>query len=386
MKVGILTQPLGQNYGGLLQNYALQNALMSLGVESVTIDQCEKHKTLFGKIKHDLKTMWLYIIGKSNDGTYDLLKTNNKQLQIIRRNTDLFISKYINCTPKIRRVRDFKVYAKRFRFDAYIVGSDQCWRPRYNQFIKEMYLAFLPANDKALKIAYAVSFGTESWEYDEALTKQCRLLAHRFNNISVREQSGIALCAKYLKVSAIKVLDPTMLLPVKEYIKLIQDNDELPPKGNLFYYILDPNIEKQKFVEYVSNSLGLLPFKVMPKYQEECRSSKIVKHHIDECIYPKVTSWLNGIFMSKMAIVDSFHGAVFSIIFNIPFWVISNETRGNARFHSLLNTFGLEDRLIDIKNYKNTDLSKPIDWKMVNKNLVQMRNLSLDYLKNSLKI
>lgn len=386
MRVGILTQPLGHNYGGLLQNYALQKVLMGLGVDSVTIDQCEKHKTFIEKFKHDLKSVLLHIIGKRKDRTYDLLQPNKKHLQIIRRNTDLFISKYINHTPKIRRVRDFKVFARHNNFDAYIVGSDQCWRPRYNQFIEQMYLAFLSPKDKALRIAYAASFGTEFWEYDEGLTEQCRILAQRFNNVSVREHSGVSLCDKYLNVNAIHVLDPTMLLPVNEYIKLIQGNNEKAPDGNLFYYILDPNIEKQEFIEYVSDTLGLLPFKVMPKYQEECRSSEIVKHHIDDCIYPKVTSWLNGILMSKMAIIDSFHGAVFSIIFNVPFWVIANDTRGNSRFHSLLKTFGLEDRLIDIKNYKKLDLCKPINWDNVNRKMLSMRNLSLNFLKNSLKI
>ena len=38
MKIGILTQPFRGNYGGILQNWALQRTLRSMGHEPVTID------------------------------------------------------------------------------------------------------------------------------------------------------------------------------------------------------------------------------------------------------------------------------------------------------------------------------------------------------------
>ena len=39
MKIGIITQSLRVNYGGLLQNFALQYALKRLNYDVVTIDQ-----------------------------------------------------------------------------------------------------------------------------------------------------------------------------------------------------------------------------------------------------------------------------------------------------------------------------------------------------------
>ena len=79
-----------------------------------------------------------------------------------------------------------------------------------------------------------------------------------------------------------------------------------------------------------------------------------------------MTSWLRAFMDAKMVIVDSFHGAVFSIIFNKPFWIIANPERGNARFSSLLKLFGLENRITDVFHLHEIDINQPIDWKSVN--------------------
>ena len=81
-----------------------------------------------------------------------------------------------------------------------------------------------------------------------------------------------------------------------------------------------------------------------------------------------------------MTVVDSFHGMVFSILFNKPFWVIGNAERGMSRFTSLLKTFHLEDRLLDADKLDNIDISKPIDWAVVNGILEENRSESKDLL------
>ena len=86
---------------------------------------------------------------------------------------------------------------------------------------------------------------------------------------------------------------------------------------------------------------------------------------------------------AEMVVVDSFHGAVFSIIFNKPFWVIGNSKRGNARFESLLGMFGLEDRMIDAGLV--IDWNTPIDWQRVNDIKEKERNRCIELLKGSLE-
>ena len=87
---------------------------------------------------------------------------------------------------------------------------------------------------------------------------------------------------------------------------------------------------------------------------------------------------------AKMVFTDSFHGCVFSIIFNKPFWVIGNTERGNARFDSLLKIFNLQDRLISPDDINKTDLTLPINWEKVNSIKKEWQEKSFNFLKNNL--
>ena len=87
---------------------------------------------------------------------------------------------------------------------------------------------------------------------------------------------------------------------------------------------------------------------------------------------------------AKMVFTDSFHGCVFSIIFNKPFWVIGNDYRGNARFDSLLKLFNLENRRIRISEICNIDLTEPIDWEQVNSIKKVWQEKSINFLKDNL--
>ncbi len=87
---------------------------------------------------------------------------------------------------------------------------------------------------------------------------------------------------------------------------------------------------------------------------------------------------------AKMVLTDSFHGCVFSIIFNKPFWVIGNKERGNARFDSLLKLFNLEDRRIDLNKINGIDITKEIDWEKVNTIKNEWQEKSLTFIKENL--
>jgi len=108
------------------------------------------------------------------------------------------------------------------------------------------------------------------------------------------------------------------------------------------------------------------------------------KSNIIEHIIPSPTKWIRAFMDAKMVLTDSFHGCVFSIIFNKPFWIIENKERGNARFDSLLKLFNLENRKIDINNLKMTDLATPIDWQQVNKTRKEWQERAVTFLKNNI--
>lgn len=382
MKIGILTQPLRTNYGGLLQNYALQQILIRAGHEVETLDQQNRqvgwlHAQLF-RIKMHL--LHLLLPARYRKPRYS---PSSKELAIIQRNTNHFIECYIKRTPSIHAADGFRAVAEAKQYDAYVVGSDQCWRPCYNQFLSAMFLDF-DLRPGIKRIAYAASFGTDRWELTPAQTQMAAPLARKFDLVTVREDSGVSLCKDHLGVEAVHVLDPTMLLTKEDYIRLIEQEHEPKSAGTLFNYILDPDAKKTAFIQKVAAQHGLTPFQVLPKYQTETRTKEDIKQRIEDCVFPGVTAWLRAFMDAEMTIVDSFHGMVFSILFNKPFWAIGNAQRGMSRFTSLLKVFHLEDRLLDTNHLDGVDLKTPIDWKMVNAILDEQRKESKKLLLNNL--
>ena len=372
MKIGIITQPLQANYGGLLQNYALQQVLLRAGHELETIDWFYPSYHSLRERLYRIKRAMLSVFFPEK---YPKLryKITEEERKVIQRNTNHFISTYINHTEKVRTKEGFITKAKEGDYEVYVVGSDQCWRPKYNPFLASMFLDFAK-DDKVKRIAYAASYGTDQWELTPKQTEICAPLAQQFDFVSVREDSGVKLCKDHLGVDAIHVLDPTLLLTKEDYIHLIEAEKEPKAQGTLFNYILDPNTVKSAFINRVAKERGIKSFQVLPKCQEETRTKEDVKNRIEDCVFPGVTTWLRAFMDAEMTIVDSFHGMVFSIIFNKPFWVIGNANRGISRFTSLLKVFHLEDRLLDANHLKDVDINCPIDWSSVNAILEQKRN------------
>lgn len=384
MKIGILTQPLRSNYGGLIQNYALQQVLIRLGHEPITLDQGSKKYPKWRLFLANTKKWIFYFLDSNNTKKprYVLTKEEDK---VIRKKTIYFIEKYIKHSDQCRGSDEFKKEAERLGIEGFVVGSDQCWRPRYNIYLSDMFLGFCNGMNVKKRVAYAASFGSDYWEFSEFETKICAELAKRFDTITVREDSGVRLCKNYLGVNAIHVVDPTLLLTKEDYISLIKENDVPVSNGKLFNYVLDPSYAISHFINKVSVDTGLKTFQILPKCNEDHRTKKDVKQRIDDCIYPSPLSWLRAFMDAEIIIVDSFHGTVFSIIFNKPFWVIGNKERGMSRFSSLLSMFGLEDRLICEDDIDKIDYSKPIDWHCVNALLLKKREQSLEILKKSLE-
>lgn len=381
MKIGILTQPLHNNYGGLLQCFALQTVLKRLGHDAWVVRRgfaLYESPNLLVKSIFYLKQCVKLLLGRKFEVLVDF-----KRMQYCGKKTYLFKEKYI--VPKTELITsNYQLYKyhRLNEIDAYIVGSDQVWRPGYSPCITNYYLDFLGSNDKVKRIAYAASFGVNQWEYNSYQTKKCHSLIHLFNAVSVREISGIDLLKEHFDYNdAIHVLDPTMLLEKEDYVKLALDENEPQNSGNLFYYILDKSDKKDHIIQTISSEMGYQPFTQMPK----CGiSDKNLKERIEDCVFPTVTSWLRAYMDAEMIITDSFHGCAFSIIFNKPFWVIGNPSRGMARFNSLLKMFGLENRLITPEDLP-TDFKAPINWDKVNQKRKHLQQYSMDFLTNALK-
>lgn len=361
MKIAVLTLPFSNNYGGYLQAYALMEILKKLGHEPELLYVQLKNRSQFKKI-----------IGKY------FLSKREKLKKIVEKNTIYFSDTYINPkTEKIYSANDFIKYKN--IFDAYIVGSDQVWRPTMNKYIDQAFFGFV-TKPKAILLSYAASFGLDKWEYTEEQTKKFKKEINHFNAVSVREESGIELCEKYFDVKANHVLDPTMLLSVEDYRKIIRQEKESSFNGELLTYFLDKTEEKQYLEDMVAKVYGLKSYSVNVK-------SKGTNVKLEDKIYPTVTSWLKGFDDAQYIVTDSFHGCAFAILFNKPFIVYGNEKRGMARFNSLLKIFGLENRLVlNKKDITIEMVKKEIPWDKVNTNLRQYQNISREFLINNLQV
>jgi hypothetical protein len=388
MKVGILTQPINNNYGGILQNYALQNVLTQMGCEVVTLNwdsyRCEhNHETIWYYMFHTAKTF----ISKN------ILKRQRNYLWIQRRyffllstNNRDFCSKYIKLSNWLWGRKQFMEYAIEHNLDALIVGSDQTWRPAYNKngMLYRMFLDFAE-NLLIKRIAYSASFGVDFWEYDEKQTQECARLIHFFDSISVREKSGIKLCADHFDITnTICTLDPTMLLSQQNYIDLLNKIGTSSSDGKIMVYMLDYSYEKAKMVSTIAKEKTLECSMFISKY---CNLGIVTPNELNNYILPSVDKWICAIYNAKYVICDSFHGMIFSIIFNKPFIVIGNQNRGLDRFVSLLQKLNLTNRLVDSNsnNYLKV-LDTPINWELVNQIIKKMKEDSIKFLKASLDI
>lgn len=374
MRIGVLTLPLHNNFGGILQAYALQQVLNNLGHDTVLIDK-SKYVSLgpwYWKYPIYVKrTILKYLMRKDIIVRADV--EQNRIPKTIAKHTDLFIDKYI----KRFFTKDFS-NIKKEDFDVIIVGSDQIWRPKYFfSAIENAYLDF--AKEWNIKrIAYAASFGTEDWEYTDEQTINCAALLKKFNAVSVRESSATKLCKENLGVEALHVLDPTMLLEKDEYINLFKETETAKSDGNLFCYILDSGTEKDDIINTIATEKRVKPFYVNSKYED-------LAAPLVERIQQPVEKWLRAFHDAEFIITDSFHACVFSIIFNKPFIVYGNKERGMARFESLLKIFELEERMVSTKKEAIEAINRPIDWEKVNSIHSQWKEKSITFLTENLK-
>lgn len=326
------------NYGNTLQCFALQEFLRKNGYKFLSYDRD--------------------------------LPTKNDLSDVRIRWTAEFVKTYI---PK-------KSFNPQDNFSTYIVGSDQVWRKWWwydneKEQLGYFFLNFVN-NPKARLIAYAASFGKSSLIDAGISRKLARYISpyiKRFHAVSLREDSGIDIVQKEWGIKADKVVDPTMLLKKEDYKLIIEKSKyKLNKVEEVFVYL----IAKTDQADYVISAIA------------RAKKASISEIKVwQPGSLPPVEQWLKGFYESKIAVTDSFHGTIFSIINNTDFIVVENDIGGVSRIISLLRYFDLEDRLVLLSkakafNYKNL---KPINWDSVNSKIENLREQSAGWLLDSLK-
>ena len=366
MRIGIITVPFNNNYGGYLQAFALMTILKRMGHEPTMI--MRRHNpnavSFLFRLKFFIKGLIKTIVKRKK---YPCIYTCETFYKERGKNMHTFVdkyivpqTKYIYSTEDLRKTCDGK-------FDAYIVGSDQVWRSIYVPgIVGNMFLDFTKGWD-VKRIAYAASFGTDTLEYSVDERNICGKLIQKFDAISVREASGEKVIEDYgwMARNIETVLDPTMLLNSEDYNRILPSN-ESPAKGKIFCYILDKSENTSALVSAVSSELNKDIYEI----------ADIQKGN---SVLPSVEEWLSAIRDADFVITDSFHGTVFSIILNKNFYVCPNIDRGCVRFEALLSRYGLLDRIIQSNKWKKRGCDV-INWDMVRNIQKEEQEKSLNFL------
>ena len=352
MNIAILTQPICNNYGGILQNYALQTLLERRGHIVTTLNYPVVVGYSSGALRHVLsicKRTIHKLTGHPEVVWIDLATESRKQVELAHLQK-AFFDKHLHLHQIESPITWEQIES--FDFDAFVVGSDQVWRPRYNTgHLTNLFLDFTEGQ-KVKRVAYAASLGTDVWEFDASQTIQCATLAKLFDAISVREASGVSLCRNYLGVEATHVLDPTLMLDADDYLSLCSGKEH--PEGDyIAVYTLDYTKQKMALLNAVSKKLNC-PLHFIGRFTKKG--------------YPSIESWLESIAHAKYVITDSFHGTVFSTIFQKQFVTLGNAARGNSRFDSLFATLGIdiERQCNDVTTIVHV-LKESIDYNSINK-------------------
>lgn len=358
MKVGILTFHRAHNYGAVLQCYALQFFLKSLGCDVFVIDY--KNERLLSCYKTWDKRRFL------SKNPFTLFSKSYKEFFLIKhRRTrgekfDYFINNFFKlCESSTSNI---------LSLDLIIVGSDQVWNTHLTSGFDKMYWGDFEIRKGAKIISYAASI-EEYWE--NSYNTKVRLLLNKFDAISVREPKTAEVLNRIVGKEVMVSEDPTLLLDPGIWIDLAQ-RPSLNCKYLLLYQVRNTK-EGEIYARNVARKMGL---KLI------CLSARIDQTNSKECIDASPIEFLGWFRYASYVICTSFHGTVFSIIYKVPFVSLKLSDGKDGRVESLLKQLDIPERLVNI----NTEKSLPdLNWNRVHSRLNHLRDSSIQYLLNFVK-
>lgn len=382
-KVAILSVYDVYNYGSILQTYALQKVVTDLGLDNVIIrndhrsklsqlERCFNAPLLRMKVNFIIRDLYVKYIRR------DLWKYFSSRKQSF----DNFINDNLTISPDWGDRQGIAQQIKNYDFA--LVGSDQVWNPM--NLGKDFYtMSFVPKNVK--RVTYAPSFGVSVIPQKQiAKTKE---YLKQIDCLSVREISGKEIIKQLTGREVPVVADPTILLPVEKWKEMVEPVHPNHNKPYIFCYFLGTSKHHRDFANRLK-SYTKMEIVSLPHSDEICRWDFGFGDVSPQGVGPK--EFINLIAHASYVCTDSFHATVFSNLFNREFFSFgryvdsSNTASTNTRIPSLLSLLGDSERYIDSKIDISDDLLKPVDFSIVNQNILSLRNFSSTYLKQSLEI
>ncbi len=355
MKTGIITFHNALNYGAVLQAYALQTTLESLGCESEIIN--------YSTPRVDKKAVKPSFKSYRNPLNYfkdkKLYETNSEKGENIRR----FQNEQYRLTEKLS-YEELKAAAE--KYDLIFTGSDQVWNDKITGSDGAYYIDFADENKRC---SYAASIGMSEIPETYEATYKKRLSS--FRAISVREKTAQKALKTQLGIDSCNVLDPTLLLSAEDYRKIAKP---VTHKPYIFLYMLFYSPELIKSAKRISKELKLPVLCV--------NSSGKPISCFKDCSTVGIEEWLGLVSGAEFVLTNSFHGLCFSVNFNKSFNIELPPSAVNAssRMSDLLELLGLSDRIIS----DGKPVVDVIDYAKVNETLSIEKEKSLGFLKSCL--
>lgn len=365
MRIGILTYHRAENYGALLQAYALKTYLESLGYEVDFVDYWPDYHNDYFKIFSKKRFFEASLKGKLVQLYYLLFWGVVRKQR--KSNLQNFMYKRLRlaCQPKYITSADVCD-----EFDVVFYGSDQIWRKQgMKSFPGYDFWYWGSDNVKAKKVVYAASMGSMNVTDEDKIMIKPYL--NQFASISVREDS-LQCLLESLSITSELVVDPVFLLNIEEWCKLFKDIYQ-PRTGYILVYNLLGNNETVRFAEKIAKEKKLKLVEITKKYNSFMPNSR---HNYTA----KVEEFLSLIYHADYVVSNSFHGVAFSIIFQKQFFVIGMGEKA-SRVTSLLKLLKLNDRYINDK-LPEFDIKYENIMPLLSKTVLT----SINYIHNSINL
>lgn len=363
------------NYGGMLQGFALQKVITKLGytADLISYDVSQNPNSVYPSVLVQAKQYGLRAaVSKVSEKAIGKGKYFIRDLLIAR--VEKFTQFMDDANANTEKYSDDNMHLVKNRYKTFISGSDQVWNPNA---VRNLYLqTFYAGSDR--KISYAASIGRDSFSEFEA--NAIIPAIKRFGSISVRENTAKCLLKKYIDKPIMTVLDPTMLLTKQEWDK-VATLRLIKEKYALVYFFSDSSEVRQKTVSFCQK-YGLRLIVIPYAKQEYNLSDQRGPGEKYEYVGPK--EFVSLIRDAEFVFTDSFHGAVFSLIYQVPFAVFernkAEHVSMNSRLYDLLDTFEEKDRLIDISRINNIEELLQIDRERIQSILNDKKDKSVSFL------
>ena len=334
MHIGIVTIYNVPNYGAMLQCYALCEYLRKLG--------------------HD---PFLFDIPLSTMNWIKYLKRNLYNLNIFK-----FVSKYL----------PYQTSNLQTNADAYLIGSDQVWNPQLTgTHWREFMLSFAPGNKP--KYAFASSFGVNSWT-SHSKTLETKALLQRLDKIYLREDTGVSLLKDEFDMEGECVLDPCFLL--EDYANKFNLKRRTRNRKKLTTYKLCYNRSWYDEIRQLAKSANMQWSELLSR---RIRNLSDLRGFNIKSV--GVQQWLQEIYDADIVITDSFHGMVFSILFERQFIVLPGVNGRSSRITDLLQRLNLSERYTFSLSESQHILDTPINYAKVTPLLKKLQKQSRDKLQ-----